>query len=105
MIFAINWIPQLRENALPPCHLIASYIEDNETPQFRHEAEKSWSAKGIKAEVEKAPEYARSAIQESVVAIWRLQKEQENGADDKVWMDHLEAWLVRELDPRARDFH
>ena len=96
MIFNVGWVPQLNGNALAPCQLIAASIEDGETPQHRNPSEANWSTKGIKSELLAAPDMARGALQETVIAIWRLQKEQEQGDEDEVWKDHLEAWLVRE---------
>ena len=41
---------------------------------------------------------AKAAIVESMLAIWRLQRHEERGANDPEWQNHLEAWLV------CRDF-
>jgi hypothetical protein len=54
-----------------------------------------WTRKGITKNLEVVPAEAKEAVIESIIAIWRLYQVGEDGPDDSVWEDHLEAWLVR----------
>ena len=63
-------------------------------PSPREMAEADWSLPGVREELERAPEVSE-ALQECVVAIWRLKMAWEDGARDEEWQNHLIAWMVR----------
>ena len=92
--FATSWQPTLKGNTLGPCHLIADLVEDDICPETWSSSELPWTPSRMKAELLLAG-VAKAAIVESVLAIWRLQRHEERGANDPEWQNHLEAWLVR----------
>jgi hypothetical protein len=89
--FSTPWTPSLRGNHLVPCTLLAALGR----PDPSSADDSRWTRKALLPELAKVPVEAREAVLESVIAIWRLKKTEEEGPDDPVWEDHLEAWLVR----------
>jgi hypothetical protein len=101
-LFAKNWRPRLRGNNLSSCILLQPFIENDERPSSRDKSDAAWvlsSYSSLLGEVS----YAKEAIVESVVAVWRLHRTEEEGPKDTVWVDHLEAWLVRGRSPVSRE--
>ncbi len=93
-LFGKNWEPQLRGNRLRPCALLKAFIDDDERPSSRNKLDAEWALSSYGSRLEEVP-YAKEAIVESVVAVWRLHSTEEDGPSDPLWGDHLEAWLVR----------
>ena len=93
-LFSANWEPSLRGNKLRDCELLGSLIENNERPSLRDPSDAEWLP-GRYGKLLAGVPYARDAIVESVVVIWRLRCTEDAGATDPLWGDHLEAWLVR----------
>ena len=92
--FATPWHPKLNGNDLGICSLIQDLEEYGIVPNPHVKSEASWSAKGLRKELEKAPE-AMEALQESAHALWRLKEAMEDGQYDDDWKSHVTAWLVR----------
>ena len=95
MNFATPWRPSLFGNLLAKCTLVQDLEEYDVVPNSRRETEAKWSISSIKREFEGAKEEAKVALQESVIAIWRLREMQADGIRDQVWKDHMVAWMVR----------
>ena len=98
-LFATPWVPQLRGNALRPCPPIEALVEDEVKPDSRKEGERPWSLPGFREIVNSVP-VARAALQECMLAIWRLRATEEeaskpDGEFAELWQDHFEAWTVR----------
>ena len=94
MTFATGWEPELRGERLQPCQAIQRILDDEERPSIHSPKDKKWVPSQFQIFLKNVPE-AQNAIKESVLGIWRLRTEEENGPDEPLWQDHLEAWLVR----------
>jgi hypothetical protein len=94
-LFKTPWTPSLRENALPPCKLVAPLVKKDVRPDPAVSMHSHWTGEEVMKDLQKVPSEAREAVAESILAIWRLYQVVEDGADDMVWEDHLEAYLVR----------
>ena len=95
-LFATGWRPQLRDNLLRPCPLLQPLIDNDERPSVRRDSDKAWLPGSYSSLLAEVP-YAVEGITESVRAVWRLHCVEEEGGKSDSWVDHLEAWLVREL--------
>jgi hypothetical protein len=93
----VPWVPSIAGNDLQPCPIIQDLVEDDILPDNRRTSERAWSTKSTKAEVDKASETYRKAIAESIVAIWRLVSREAEGEGDPSWVDHVAAWMVRQI--------
>jgi hypothetical protein len=93
-LFATGWQPQIKGNLLRPCALLTELIENEEGPRSRDPSDADWKLSSYSSLLEEV-QYAKRAIVESVVAVWRLRQTEEEGPADALWGDHLEAWLVR----------
>ena len=102
MDYSTPWKPSLRGNRLNPCALTRELEENDERPSFRRLEELVWAPGLFGLQIDNTG-MAKEAIQESVLAIWRLQVVQEEGADDRDWQNHLVAWLVRHTRLRQRE--
>ena len=91
-VFSVPWTPWLDGHVLAPLESIANLVDYNSLPDFRYNH--SWSLKVVHPLLNKAPEVAREALWESVVAIWRLSEVDDTAHGDSNWADYLEAWLV-----------
>jgi hypothetical protein len=91
--FQTDWKPELNGNRLGGCPPIQSLIDDDERPSGRNPHDAKWVPSSYKGWLGGVPE-ARSAIVETVLAIWRLRAVEGSGPEDPTWKDHLEAWLV-----------
>ena len=96
MDFSTPWSPTLHGVPLGPCALIEGLIKNRDTPSSRRPDEASWTPGAIESELTAAGE-GRGAIEESVLALWRLKLEEGQGRSDGDWKSHLLAWLVRDL--------
>jgi hypothetical protein len=81
------WNPSLNGEALPPCRWHDEVVTAGYVP------EGPWSRKTVMPLLAATPDPVE--IWNSVLALWRLRRCEERGAEDQVWMSHLKAWLVR----------
>ena len=103
-LFTTPWVPCIRNNALAPCALIAYLVDDMVGPSPRNDEERAWTFAANRSVLEGVPD-AKAAILETLTAIWRLSQEEERGATDEEWANHLEVWLVRcDLSSSPREF-
>lgn len=92
-LLTIPWTPSLKGRVLGPCKLIQDFVDSAASPPFWETAHTMWSSRVLKKEIKCSPE-VWEAIWECVVSIWRLKRVEEEGSNDLVWCDHIEAWLV-----------
>ena len=97
------WQPTVNGNVLARCLATENLEECKVVPNPRDTAEADWAFPGIREEVERAPE-SREALQECVVAIWRLKIAYEDGAMDEDWQNHVIAWMVRIHDSSVSEY-
>lgn len=83
MFFATVWVPELRGALLKPCRTIDRVLEDDERPSPRKFGDGGWVPSRFRDRLANITE-AASAITESVLAIWRLRTEEEEGPKDPV---------------------
>lgn len=88
------WVPRLNNRDLEPCALIEDLVSENNYPDPDSLQDEPWLVTALAPHLDKAP-LIREELLESVVAIWRLREVDEQGPNDPIWQDHLEAWLVR----------
>jgi hypothetical protein len=95
------WTPSLDGIPLPSRPFIQNLINGNKYPDSRNEDEKGWNRKSHLPQVDKLTSSSQLEIFESLLVIWRLKKGEEERQGDKVWRDHVRAWLVRIVDSRS----
>ena len=72
MDYSTPWKPTLRGNRLNSCALTRELEENDERPSFRRSEELVWAPGAFGLQIDDTGA-AKEAIQESVLAIWRLQ--------------------------------
>ena len=90
MTTPLAWIPQLDGIKLPACELFDEVVQQWLIPKV--DLDPSWAKKNL------FPVFATvtdaEAIWETVLAMWRLKQREEDGGEEKVWQDHVVAWMV-----------
>ena len=96
--FSTPWVPFLGNRELPDTPITLDLIVDQVRPTSRRPEDVAWTNKGCESELQGASSSARPALEETIVALWRMRGTLEDGRGDELYLDHLEAWLVRRLD-------
>ena len=86
------WTPQLNGNDCAPCALYLDVVGEEMRPSTRSDG--PWALKTLEPELSKTP-FAREALWEGILALWRLKVEEEAGSNDETWRSLTSAWLVR----------
>jgi hypothetical protein len=99
-IYDTPWVPKLNGKPLPSCAVLDILAEQETFPDPADTWEKPWTPEGVASALTNYPK-ARAAVEESLLGIWRCKYSEEDGSEDKLWMDHLEAWMVRRIGTRG----
>jgi len=93
MDFLPHWIPTFDNEEVPECELVAALEDSNRTPSFSDANERPWSSTSW-AGVLAAYGSSRPALEECLVALWRLHLTEFEGKSDPTWQLQVAAWLV-----------
>ena len=91
----VPWAPTLRGNQILACPVVADLIADQATPKRYMPNDARWAMSNLQTEMEGVTADGKAALEEGVVALWRLKVVEELGGNCKAWQDQVEAWLVR----------
>src|SRR5580700_9284827 len=81
--FYIPWVPVLAGVRLEDSQITLDLIADQQRPSSRRPQDVAWARKGIEGELEGAPKHARSALEETIVELWRMRETLEEGRGDR----------------------
>jgi hypothetical protein len=91
-MFKTPWKPSFNGKTLPPCALYQRVVDADAKPHYRDDV--AWTRESLKDLLDAAPAVS-VALWESVLAIWRLSQEEEDGSEVETWRSLVVAWLVR----------
>ena len=96
-VYTTPWVPALDGKDLAESSFTIDLVVEQQRPSSRRPEDAAWTKKGCEADLEGAPSAARTALDETVVELWRIRETLEDGRGDSLFLDHLEALLVRRI--------
>jgi hypothetical protein len=88
---SVPWRPRLDGALVPILKILAEFVRNKTEPSPNDDP--GWVPSALSLLLEdSAP--VKSALIESLTAIWRLKQVEDEGIYDDIWVKHVAAWMV-----------